>query len=226
MLVDLFPSLMIILRNHPQIKIYSTIMSYSILVSPGHVANALAMHRVHSKERGQEPRPRHWELQHAMDPEGQLQGAQAMKQAVGDMESTAVEAMPEIVPSKRQDLGHGQRKWCLEGDWHTRWLNLTYHDLYDMWCSEDFSDFTFCTRLEHDFGRASSWIRSWWTRKIEREMLMNWENSLNIVISHTHTSIVYSRSMHDIGYILDNQGMDTLRNTSLVQYAKIALGIG
>ena len=79
-------------------------MSYDILVSPGHVANALAMHRVHGKERGQEPGPRYWEEQHAMDPEGQLQGAQAMKQAVGDMESTAVEAMPEIVPPKLQDL--------------------------------------------------------------------------------------------------------------------------
>ena len=39
-----------------------------------------------------------------MDPKGQLEGAKAVEQAVGDMETTAVEAMPEIVPSKSQDL--------------------------------------------------------------------------------------------------------------------------
>ena len=76
----------------------------SILVSPKHVANALAMHRVHCKECGHQPGPRHREQQHSMDPKGQLEGAKAVEQAVGDMETTAVEAMPEIVPSKSQDL--------------------------------------------------------------------------------------------------------------------------
>ena len=83
---------------HTRIKIDS------ILVSPNHVANALAMHRVHCKECGHQPGPRRRETQHSMDPKGQLEGAKAVEQAVGDMETTAVEAMPEIVPSKSQDL--------------------------------------------------------------------------------------------------------------------------